>query len=200
MHNEEVKNEVKLNIEELKKKIQTLPKNNPCDFTENVEKQKEDNERDLGLFLELAKENKIIYNQTPANTLIEDVEKLRRGFCTVGYFSLSDKEEFDTNRFFRDINELAKFRDKILDKYDDHPSIYYTGNIYRYFRKFKRVAGSNHERRANEFDIIQEYEGINCYITKGNGCFLKFLNYLFKRVLVWSISNSYNRIKEEQML
>ena len=51
-----------------------LRKENPFDFTDYVEKQKEENEIDLGLFLELAEENKIIYNQTPVNTLIEDME------------------------------------------------------------------------------------------------------------------------------
>ena len=56
-----------------------IPKENPFDFTDYVEKQKEENEIDLGLFLELA-ENKIIYNQTPVSTLIEDMEKLKNGF------------------------------------------------------------------------------------------------------------------------
>ena len=39
-----------------------LRKKNPFDFTDYVEKQKEENEIDLDLFLELAEENKIIYN------------------------------------------------------------------------------------------------------------------------------------------
>ena len=64
------KEQVKLKIKELKKKIKNTPKENPFEFTEYVEKQKQDNEIDLGLFLELAEENKIIYNQTPVNTLI----------------------------------------------------------------------------------------------------------------------------------
>ena len=57
------------------------------------------------------------------------MEKLQNGFFTIGYFSLGDDEEIDTNRFFKDINELAKFIDKLLEKYDDHPSRYYTGII-----------------------------------------------------------------------
>ena len=158
-----------------------LRKENPFDFTDYVKKQKEDDEIDLGLFIELAEEIKIIYNQTPVNTLIEDMEKLKNGFFTNGYFSLGDDGEIDTNRFFKDSDELAKFIDKILDKYDDHPSIYYTGNIYRYFRKFKRVTRSEHGRRANEYNNIQEYEGENCCITSGNGCFLKCINYIFKK-------------------
>ena len=109
------------------------------------------------------------------------MEKLKNGFFTKGCFSLCDDGEIDTNRFFKNSDELAKFIDKILDKYDDHPSIYYTGNIYRYFRNFKRVTRSEHGRVANEFNNIQEYEGENCYIPSGNGCFLKCTNYIFEK-------------------
>ena len=180
-HIEDAKDVIKLKIKQLEKKNKNLPKENPFDFTDIVKKQKEDNEIDLGLFLELAEENKLIYNQIPINTLIEDMEKLKNGFFTNGYFHLGDEGEIDTNRFFKDSDELPKFIDKRLDKYDNHPSIYYTGNIYRYFRNFKRVARSEDGRGANEFNNILEYEGENCYITSGNGCFLKCINYIFKK-------------------
>ena len=133
------------------------------------------------MFLELAEENKIIYNQVPINILIEDMEKLKNGFFTNGYFYLGEEGEIDTNRFFKNSDELAKFIEKIMDKYDDHPSIYYTGNIHRYFRNFKRVNRSDHGRGANEFNNIEEYEGKNCYIPSGNGCFLKCINYIFDK-------------------
>ena len=180
-HIAEGKNRVKSRIKQLKKKIKNLPVENPFDFTEYLEKQKEENEIDLGLFLELAEENKIIYNQVPINNLIEDMEKLKNGFFTNGYFTLGEEGEIDTNRFFKDSNELAKFIDKILDKYDDHPFIYYTGNIYRYFKNFKRVNRSEHGRGANEFNDILEYKGNNCYIPSGNGCFLKCINFIFNK-------------------
>ena len=80
-----------------------LRKENPFGFTDYVEKQKEENEIDLGLFLELAEENKIIYNQTPINILIEDMEKLTNGFFTNGYFILGDDGEIDTNRFLKTV-------------------------------------------------------------------------------------------------
>ena len=158
-----------------------MNKDSPFDFTDIVKKQKEDDEIDFGLFLDLAEENKIIYNQTPVNTLIEDMEKHKNGFFTNGYLSFDDDGEIDTNRFFKNSDELAKFIEKILDKHDDHPSIYYTGNIYRYFRNFKRINRSEHGRGANEFNNIQEYEGENCYIPSGNGCFLKCNNYIFEK-------------------
>ena len=109
------------------------------------------------------------------------MEKLKNDFLTNGYFSLDDEGEIDTNRFFNDSDELAKILDQKLCKYDDHPSIFYTGNVYRSFRKFKRVNRSEHGRRANAFDKISEYEGDNCYILDGNGCFLRCIKYIFKK-------------------
>ena len=51
-HVEEVKDQVKLKIKQFKKKIKNIPKENPFDFTDFVKKQKEDDEIDLGLFLD----------------------------------------------------------------------------------------------------------------------------------------------------
>ena len=74
------------------------------------------------------------------------MKKMTIGCFTNGYFSLGDDGEINTNRFFKDSNELAKFIVKILDKYDDHPSIYYTGKFYRCFRNFNRVTRSERKR------------------------------------------------------
>ena len=113
---EKLKDEVKPKIKQLKNKIKNLPKENPFDFTEYINKQKEENEIDLGLFLELAEENKIVYNLLPINILIKDMEKLRNGFFTNGHFSLGEEEgEIDTNRFFKNSDELSEFIDKVLD-------------------------------------------------------------------------------------
>ena len=162
-------------------KSKNPPSENPFDFTDYVEMQKVENEIDFGLSFELAEENKIIYNQAPVNTLIEDMEKLKNGYFTVGYFNLGDEREIDTNRFFNDGIELAKFIDKILVKYNDEPCIYYTGNTYRYFRNFKLVKRSEYGRSANELSNILKYKAENFYIPKGNGCFLKCINYNFKK-------------------
>ena len=115
--------------------------------------QKEENEIDLGLFLELAEENNIISNQLPVNTLLQDIEKLKNGFVTKSYFSLGDNGEIETNRFFRDSSE---FMDKRIDKNDDLPSIYSTGNSYKFFRNFKWVKRSEHGRGAEFWNLRVE--------------------------------------------
>ena len=68
---------------------------------------------------------------------------------------------------------MANLIDKILDKYDDHPSKYYTGNNNRLLTNFKRVNRSDHGRGANDFKNILEYKGQSCNIPNGIGCFLK---------------------------
>ena len=69
----------------------------------------------------------------------------------------------------------------MLDKYDDFSSIYNTGIVCRYFRFFRRVNRSKHGRGADDLNNILGYEGENCYIRSGNGCFLKCSNYTFKK-------------------
>ena len=82
----------------------------------------------------------------------------------------------NTNRFFKDCDELTKFIDKILDKYADQPSIYYTGNFHKYFIDFKQVNRYEHERAADKLNNNQDHRGVNCYNPSGNGCFLKCNN------------------------
>ena len=109
------------------------------------------------------------------------MENLKNGYFANGYFSLGDAGEIDTKRFFEDCSELAKFIDKILDKYDDHPSIYYPGEVNMYFRNFKRVNRSELGRRANEFNNFLEYEDEHCFIPSGNASFIRCNNFILKK-------------------
>ena len=68
-----------------------------------------------------------------------------------------------------------------MGKYDNHPSVFYTVNVYRCFRNYKSVNRSEHGSGANFFNHILEYEGENCNTPRGSGCFLKFNNYFFKK-------------------
>ena len=61
LHVEEVKEQFKLKNIEIKKKIRNIPKEKPFDFTEYVQKPKEDNEIDLALFLELPERKTRLY-------------------------------------------------------------------------------------------------------------------------------------------
>ena len=57
------------------KKIKNHSIENPFDLTGYVEKQKEGNLIDLGLFFQSAEENKVIYNETPVNNLVKSYGK-----------------------------------------------------------------------------------------------------------------------------
>ena len=98
---------------------------------------------------------------------------MKNGFFTNDYFNLGDKVEIDSIRVFEDSSVLAKFIDKIFDKYDDHPSLYYTGNVYRFLKNFKRVNRAELGGRADECNKILKYEGkkqlytrLKCMLSK----------------------------------
>ena len=69
--------------------------------------QKDEKELDLGLFFELADENKIIYSQVRGNTLMEDMKNLKYCLLMDGFFTLGDEKGTLTNSFFKDNIELA---------------------------------------------------------------------------------------------
>ena len=131
LHIGEAKDLVILKIKGLKRKNENLPSENPSCFTEFCEVHGEGIEIDNVLFFELEEGNKNIYNQAPVNTLIGEMEKLKFEFFTNGYFTLDDEGEIGTKRFLRDSNELAKVVDKILEKFDDQPSIFCTVKFFR---------------------------------------------------------------------
>ena len=59
-HIEEARQQIKLKIKHLKNKTKNIPEEKPFEFTDFVKKQKEGDEIDLGLFLGLAEEKKIV--------------------------------------------------------------------------------------------------------------------------------------------
>ena len=131
------------------------------------------------------------------------MEKQKNGFSTTGYFSLGDEGEIDTEKFFKDSSELAKFIDKINDKYDDHHSNKFTGKIYRYLRIFKRVNSSKHGRGANESNIFVLFWKmmVKTFVYQlETDAFSKIITIFSRKTLAWSISNSYHQIKEDLML
>ena len=114
------------------------------------------NEVDLGLFLELAQKGKAVHNHAPVNTHLEEIEYLRNGFFTNGVFIINSEGEVEAYRFFRDSKVRADFIERTIDRYDDRPNIYYTGDKLRFFRKFRRVNQAEYGRGADEFNKFLE--------------------------------------------
>ena len=80
LHIREVKDQFEAEIKRIEK-TENLPMENPFDFTGSLKKREKENERDSSqFFFEVVDENKIIYNQAPVNTFMEDMEKLKNGF------------------------------------------------------------------------------------------------------------------------
>ena len=87
------------------------------------------------------------------------MEFLRNGFITNGVSIKDGKEEIESSRFFPDSRVLAKLIEKIIDRYDDCPKKFYTGDIFRCFRTFRRDSRARHGRGSDEFNNNLEYGG-----------------------------------------
>ena len=68
-------------------KKKNLPRKSLFVFTKFAESQNEEEEMDLGLFFQLAEEDKIFYNQTPVDSLMEGQEKTKNGSFPSGVYS-----------------------------------------------------------------------------------------------------------------
>ena len=91
---------------------------------------------------------------------------------------------------------MAKFVYKILDKYDDHSSINFTGKNQRHFGNFRGLNRAEHERKADFLNSIMEYSGENCFTPSGKCCFLKCNIYIFKKGFTtdyFGVMKSYKR-------
>ena len=71
--------------------MENSPSEKPFDFTDLIERQKEEFDTDLDLCFQVAEQDKLIYNQTPRKTIIEDIEKIRDEFFTFGVFFLVEE-------------------------------------------------------------------------------------------------------------
>ena len=100
-HIEEAKDLVRPRIIEWKRRIKIFPSENSLDSTEYVERQKDENESDLGVPFKLAEENKIIHNQLIVSTLVGGTEEFKNSFFLIGYFTLGDKEKSRLIDFFK---------------------------------------------------------------------------------------------------
>ena len=77
-HIEEAKDLLNFMKNEMKRRFEKFPSENLFRFTDYVEIQNvEKNDIDVGLFLDLAEENKIKHDQVPIKTLIVDIKNLK---------------------------------------------------------------------------------------------------------------------------
>ena len=160
----------KAQIEELKrtnKQITSLSKDN--------------NESELKKLI-ANKTNSQYKHRVDIRNIIDDRYNKTNAFRLNGSIEIEgSNNKFKTGRFFKDGEELGFYIDSILDKYDDVPNIYFTGDLYVHYRNFIEVKRSDYGKGATEFLNIVEYKGVCAYIPTGNACFLKSINHIYNK-------------------
>ena len=73
-------------------------------------------------------------------------------------------------------------------RYDEHPNLYYNGDVFRYSESFRGVNWAENGRQADEFINFLKWEGVNCYIPSGKRCFLQCIEYMFRKDFTFKYS------------
>ena len=92
------------------------------------------------------------------------MDYLINSFFTNGVFIINGEQEKKTKIFFRESRVWAKCIEKIFDRYDDRPNIYYTDDIFRYFWNFGRFNRAEYGRWVDDIDKVLENEVERCFI------------------------------------
>ena len=167
----------KIKIKKYKAQIEELERTNK-QIRELI---KNKNDKEIKKLITIKENSQYRYRQN-INEIINERFDNKNAFRLNGVIVIEDSSnKIRTKRFFKDGEELGFFIDSILDKYDDIPNVFFTGDIYIHYRNFKEVKRSDYGKGANEFFDIVEYKGVCSYIPTGNGCFLKCINYIYNK-------------------
>ena len=118
----EIQNRLDMESEKLsfiEQQIRDIEKNgdlNPLDFN-NIDQL--DDENNLNEFLDLAENNKTIYDRISVFDVIVDSQRDIHPFILNGDFMINNGEPFLVNRFCKDFNYITKSIEKMIDKYDE---------------------------------------------------------------------------------
>ena len=156
---------------------------NPFDFHDIPR----DNEIDLKNFLDIAKNNVVIFEN---DSIYEVFKNIKDGypFILKGEIRINDNDPSMINAFFKDAEQLDQRIEKINEHYDETLEITFTGILIKYTKIFNKVKRSNYGTGCDSFKKIVEYRGNLCYIPEENECFRKCIEFIYKK----DYSNEYH--------
>ena len=112
-----------------------------------------------------------------ANNVVRD----EHPFILKGTRKINDNDPTSVNTFFKDVNALNNWIEKLNDKYDETLNITFTGELIRYTKTFNKIQRSDYGTGCDSLKKIVEYRGDLCYIPEENECFRKCLDFLYEK-------------------
>ena len=150
----------------------------------NERRQKRENiaeDIDLGRFFELATSSKIYVNSLNLHEIkIEILQDYTGDLELIGKMIIGPIEH-KTNIRFKNMDDFERYINAIDVDYDSE-DVTFTGYVYKLNTPHLNVVRwSAYGKGTNYMQEIVEYHGRNCYIRTSGTCFIKCINYFFKR-------------------
>ena len=143
--------------------------------------QDSDAESDLKKFLDIAKNNVVPFENDSIFDVVDDVIRDKHPFTLKGEIKMNDNDPTLVNNFFKNVNALNKWIEKVNDKYDEILNITFTGELFKYTKTFNKIQRSNYGTGCDSLKKIVESRGNLCYIPAENECFRRSLKLIYKK-------------------
>ena len=176
----------KTQLQKTKKKKLTREQNESNrEIKRNERRQKRENleeeDIDLGRFLELATSNKIYVNNLNLHEIKDEILQDYTGDFELNGEMIIGATKHKTNIRFKNMDDFENYINAIDVDYDSE-DVTFTGYVYKLnTTHFKVVKRSAYGKGTNYMQEIVEYHGQNCYIPTSGMCFIKCINYFTKK-------------------
>ena len=94
-------------------------------------------------FFDIAENNVVLYENGPIFNVIDDAGKDEYPFILNGEIKINGDEISLTNRFYKDVEQLTKASEKMIDKYNESLDVLFTGEMIKYAVVLNKVKRSD---------------------------------------------------------
>ena len=167
-------------LSNLKEQIRDIRKHgqiNPFNFYNTLK----DDEIDLGNIIISAGNNITLYENEPIFNVITDTGKYEYPLILKGFTTINVSEPVEINRLYKDIDQLTKSIEKMVDKYDDTPEVLFSGEMTKDTLILNKVKRSIYGAGCDIQQKIIEYKSDLVYIPEANECFRKCIEFIYQK-------------------
>ena len=132
-------------------------------------------------FLDIAENKKTLYENEPILNVITDAGKDKYPFILKSCTTTNGSEPVEIKRFYKDIDQLTKSIEKMVDKYDETLEVLFSGEMIKYTQVFSKVKRSNYATGCDVRQKIIEYRSCLVYIPEANECFRKCIEIIHQK-------------------
>ena len=131
--------------------------------------------------MNIAENNITFYENEPIFNIITDAGKDKYPFILKCYTKINDGELLVIKRFYKDIDQLTKSIEKIVDKYDETLEVLFSGEMIEYTLVFNKVKRSDYGTCCDFQQKLIGYRSDLVFIPEANECFRKCIDFIYQK-------------------